>query len=79
MVGARHSPADLEPVDPRKHEVEHDQVRRRIANCPERAAVVQVGYRDDRVASPLEVADDDFGHRGGVIVTTRTLRHDHEV
>jgi hypothetical protein len=75
MVGA-HSPADLEPVDPRKHEVEHDQVRRRIANCPEGGR--SVGYRDDRVASPLEVADNDLGHRG-VVIDDEDVRHDYEV
>jgi hypothetical protein len=30
------------------------------------------------VAGPLQVADDDFGHRG-VVIDDEDARHDHEV
>jgi hypothetical protein len=75
MLGA-HSPADLEPVDARKHEVEHDQVRRRRSNGVERGR--SVGYGNDGVAGSLEIADDDLGH-SRVVIDDEDARHDHRV
>jgi hypothetical protein len=75
MISAN-PPADFEPVDSGKHEVEHDQVRRRLANCAESRR--PVGYRDDGVAGPLEVADHDLRNHG-VVIDHEDARHDHEV
>jgi hypothetical protein len=57
-------PADLDPVDVRQHEVEHDQRRLRLLHRDE--CLGSVRRRADLVARVLEVQRDERGDRGFV-------------
>ena len=58
-LGARADPAaQLEPVRPRQHHVEHDQVG--SSRLDERARIVAVACLERRVPLALEVAHDDL-------------------
>ena len=56
---------DLEPVDPGKHEVEHDEVG--VPGRRARQRGVPVAGDPRLVARALEIARDDLGDRGLVV------------